>query len=595
MVSDRLRELAARVVAFARRHRLEDDLEAEMAAHLDLAADEHERRGVPPAEARRLALAAFGGRDSAREAHRDARGLPLLEQAWLDLRYAFRMLARAPGFTAVAVASLALGIGLNTAIFSVVDGVLLRRAPVDALDRTVIVWETDRGSGTVREPASVPDFLDYQARATTLESLGALTALERNVTPPAGDPVRVAALGATHEVLDMAGIPPVAGRLFSDQDDRPGAARVALISDALWTRLYGRRPDIVGTAIRLDDQPYDIVGVMPDVSDFGVLQILGAAAYARAFADRGTRVRVDVWVPFQPDPVALPRETHPIFMIGRLGPGVTVEASQAELAGIAADLEAEYPRANRARGVHLEPLGDVVFGPVRPALLLLWAAVGLVLLVAAVNVANLLLARGTARQREVAIRAALGGGGWRLARQFMVETTLLTAIAAAAGVALAYGGLALLVAQAPPDIPRLDEVAIDLRVLAVTAGVSVLVGLAFGIVPTLQALRVDPQSTLRGEAGRGTAGSQRGSRVRSVLVVAETALAVLLVAGAGLVIRSFWTLTSVDAGFSAAGVLKAEYQLPRSRYPADFRVFPDFKEQHAFNRALLERVARLPG
>lgn len=591
---ERLHDLAARLSTIGRRARLERELDAEMAAHVEMAVDELVAQGVPPAEARRRALARFGGRDAAREAHRDARGLPLLDQAMSDLRYTARMLRRAPGFTAVAVISLALGIGLNTAIFSVVDGVLLRRAPVDDLAGTAIVWETDRQTGTTREPASVPDFLDFRERTRTLDRLGAIVAVESNLTPPTGDPIRIAALGVTHEVLRMSGLRPIAGRLFTAADEQPGAGHVVLISESLWAQNFNRRPDAVGGVLHLDGQPYEVAGIVPDTSDFGVLQILGAAAYSRSFADRGTRVRVDAWLPFVADTEALPRDTHPIFLVGHLAPGQTMGAAQAELAGIASALEAQYP-SNRGRGVFVEPLGDVVFGPVRPALLVLWAAVGLVLLVAAVNVANLLLARGTARQREVAVRAALGAGGWRLARQFMVETTVLTLVAASIGVALAYGGLALLVAQAPPDIPRLDQVTIDLRVLGLTAGVSILVGLVFGIVPTLQALRVDPQTTLKGESTRGTAGSRGGTMVRAALVVAETALAVLLVVAAGLLIRSFWQLSSVDAGFRSAGVLKAEFQLPRSRYPVDFSVFPNFKEQHAFNAALLEKVAALPG
>lgn len=512
----------------------------------------------------------------------------------LDLRYAIRTLGRTPGFTTVAVASLALGIGLNTAIFSVVDGVLLRSAPIEALEQTMMVWETDRNTGTAREPASVPDYLDFRDRSRTFDVLATVVPVERNLTPPGGDPIRLAALASTHELLPMLGVEPVLGRTFTAEEDRRGGPRVALISEALWDRVYQRSPAVTGQTLRLDDVPYQILGVVPDASDFGVLQILGAAAYQRSFADRGTRVRVDVWLPLQPDPGTLPRDTHPNFMIGRLAPGVTVEAAQTEMAAIAADLEAAYP-SNLGRGVFVEPLSEVVFGPVRPALMVLWAAVGLVLLVACVNVANLLLARGTARQREVAIRTALGSGGWRLARQFMVETTLLTLVASAAGVALAYAGVALLVAQAPADVPRLGSVGIDLRVLALTAGASVLVGLIFGIVPTLQALRVDPQATLKGESGRTATGSRAATHVRSTLVVAEMALAVLLVIGAGLLIRSFWHLSAVDTGFAAEGVLKAEYQLPASRYPAGFDTFPDFKEQHAFTRALLERVAALPG
>jgi putative ABC transport system permease protein len=591
---DRVREVVARVGGWLRRDELERDFEEEVASHLAMAADELERGGASPEEARRQARARFGGRDSVREQHRDARGLPIVDQTLLDLRYAFRMLRRAPGFAAVAVASLGAGIGLNTAIFSVVDGVLLRRAPVEDLDRLVMVWETDRVTGTTREPASFPDYLDFQERASTFSALAAVIADERNLTSASGDPVRLAALGVTGGLLPMLGVRPTLGRPFLPREALAGAPNVVLISESVWSREFDRTPDVVGRTVRLDDVPYEIVGVVPDATDFGVLQILSRAAYSRSFADRGAPVRVDVWTPLQATPETLPRSTHPIFVVGRLAPRATVATAQAELAEIAAGLEAGYPE-NAGRGVFVEPLGDVVFGPVRPALLVLWGAVGLVLLVACVNVASLLLARGTARAREIAIRAAIGSSAWRLARQFAVETTLITLIAAGLGVALAHVALVVLVAQAPADIPRLDGVGIDVRVLGLTAAVSILVGLTFGLVPTLQALRVDPQTTLKGEAGRSVTGGRGTARAREALVIAEMALAVVLVAGAGLLIRSVWELRQVDAGFSTAGVLKAEYQLPRSRYPVDFEAFPNFAEQHAFTRTLLERAATMPG
>lgn len=594
MALDGVREALARIAACCRRDRLDRDFEDELAAHLALAADAHESRGVPPDEARRLAGASFGGRDSARERQRDARGLPWVDQALLDLRYAVRMLRRAPGFTFVTVASLGLGIGLNTAIFSVVDGVLLRRAPVDDLASLMVVWETDRNTGTTREPASWPDYLDFEAGAATFSALGAVMAEERNLTPAHGDPVRLAALSTTAGFLPMLGIEPLVGRTFRPEDTTAGGPNVVLISETLWTREFNRDPGVVGRLVRLDDVSYEIVGVMPVAADFGVLQILGQAAYSRSFADRGARVRVDVWLPLQATAETLPRSTHPIFVLGRLAPGATAEAAQTELAAIAADLETAH-RENAGRGAFVEPLADVVFGPVRPALIVLWGAVGLVLLVACVNVANLLLARGTARGREVAVRAALGAGAGRLARQFAVEAALLTLIASAAGVALAHGALGVLVAQAPPDVPRLDAVTLDVRVLGVTTALSILVGLAFGLVPTLQALHVDPQFAQKGDTGRSATGSRRASRVREVLVVAEMALAVILVAGAGLLIRSVWELRQVDAGFTTSGVLKAEYQLPPSRYPVRLEVFPDFAEQHTFTRELLRQAAALPG
>ncbi|MGH9314291.1 MAG: ADOP family duplicated permease, partial [Vicinamibacterales bacterium] len=290
-----------------------------------------------------------------------------------------------------------------------------------------------------------------------------------------------------------------------------------------------------------------------------------------------------------------PRDTHPLFVLGRLAPSATHRSAQEEMTAITADLERAYREANDARGAFVEPMRDVVFGPVRPALLVLLGAVGLVLLVACVNVANLLLARGAGRRREIAVRMALGASGGRLARQFFTETVLLTLTAAAAGTALAFVALRSLLAIAPPGVPRLSAIALDLRVLAVTLGVSVAVGLAFGIFPVLQAWRVDPQATLRGESGRGGSGGRERSRLRGALVVAELALAVVLLAAAGLLIKSFWRLQQVDAGFTADHVLKAEYQLPSSRYPVDFRRWPDFKEIHAFSDALLRRTEALPG
>jgi putative ABC transport system permease protein len=512
-----------------------------------------------------------------------------------DLRFALRQLAADRGFAVVAILTLALGIGANTAIFSVVDGVLLRPAPVADLDRLAMVWETDRNTGTTREPASIPDFLDFKERSRTFESLGGLIAAELNLAPASGEPVRLAGLQVSHDLLPMLGIHPVIGRHFTPDEDRANGPRVVLISASLWERSLGRDPNVVNSTIRLNEQPYTIVGIVRDAADFGVLQLLTRAAYSRSFADRGTRVRVDVWAPLQPDPQAYPRSTHPLFVLGKLAPSATHASAQEEMTAITADLERLYKDANDARGAFVEPMREVVFGPVRPALLVLLGAVGLVLLVASVNVANLLLARGAARAREVAVRMALGAGAVRLARQFLTETVVLSLTAGAAGVGLAFLGLRSLMSVAPPDVPRLHAVTLDLRVLAVALGVSVAVGLLFGIFPVLQALRVEPLGALRGEGGRGSSAGRGRSRLRDALVVAELALAVVLLAGAGLLIKSFWRIQKVDAGFTAEGVVKAEYQLPTSRYPRDFKQWPDFKETHAFTDAVLRRATALPG
>ncbi len=510
-----------------------------------------------------------------------------------DLRYAVRSFLKTPALTAVILLTLALGIGANTAIFSVIDAVLLRPSPLANIDRLAMVWETDRNTSTTREPASFPDYVDFKARSRTFEALAALTADELNLTPDKGDAVRLPVLRMSAGMLPMLGLQPLAGRTFTEDEDRSGGAAVALISESLWERSFGRDPAAVGQTLRLDDRPTVIVGIMPDGADFGVLQILSAAAYSRGFADRGLHTQVDIWTPLQGDPQRWPRSTHPIFVLGRLAPDATLASAQSEMTAIAADLEKAFP-VNVARGVHVEPLSTVVFGPVRPALYILLAAVALVLLVACVNVANLLLARATARAHEAAVRCALGATQARIARQALAETLLLTLAASALGVGLAYAGVRGLVAIAPPDVPRLTLATINVQVLATTLGVAVLVGIVFGLIPTFQARRLDLQSSLTDGSPRGSAGPGR-ARLRSALVVAELTFAVVLVSGAGLLIRSFWTLQHVNPGFQSAGVLKAEYQLPSARYPIDFRKWPDFKEQHAFNAALLQRAAVLPG
>lgn len=510
-----------------------------------------------------------------------------------DLRYAIRSFRKTPALTAVIVVTLALGIGVNTAIFSVIDAVLLRPAPVHDIETLAVVWETDRNTGTSREPASYPDYLDFKARSRTFARLSALMTGEVNLTPDTGDPVRLPLLSMSADALPMLGVQPLVGRTFTTEEDRPGGPGVVLISESLWQRSFGRSPSAVGSTLRLDDRQHIIIGVMPAGADFGVLQILSAAAYSRGFADRGMKTEVDLWAPLQADAQQLPRSTHPLFVLGRLAEGATHAGAQSEMAGVSGDLERAYPE-NAARGVNVEPLEAVVFGPVRPALFILLAAVALVLLVACVNVANLLLARATARAQDVAVRAALGATQGRIARQVFAETLLLALAAAVTGIGLAYAGVRALVAIAPPDVPRLSAASINIPVLLTTLGVAIAAGLAFGLLPALQVRRLNLQSSLAGASGRTSAGPGR-TRLRSGLVVAELALAVVLVCGAGLLMRSFWTLRHVDPGFETAGVLKAEYQLPGSRYPVDFRRWPDFTEQHTFNAALLQRAAALPG
>jgi putative ABC transport system permease protein len=511
-----------------------------------------------------------------------------------DLRYAARLLRRNPGFAASAILTLTLGIGMTTAIFSVVDAVLLRPVPFPDPDRLVMVWETDRDTGTSHEPGSWPDYVDFQQRSRQIDPFAAVVAGEVTLASDVGEPMRIASLSMTHGFLPLVGVTPLVGRSFSQDDDRVGGPAVMLISERLWDRVFQRDPAVLGRTLRLDDVPRSVIGVVRSGADFGILQILSAADYSRGFADRDPRSQVDVFLPLQADPKELVRDTHPLLLLGRLAPGAAVASAQNELAAIAADLERAYPE-NKARGVFIEPVRSVIFGRTRPALLVLLAAVGLVLLIACVNVANLLLARGTGRRREVAVRAALGAGTPHLARQFIVENLLLTSLSAALGIVVASVALRLLLALAPPEVPRLGSVTIDLRVLLVALLVSTVVGIVFGALPVLQSRRTDLQSALNSEDARGATGSREGAFVRAALVVAEIALAVVLLVGAGLLIKSVWRLQQVDPGFDASGVLKAEFELPESRYPFNFRDWPDIKAIHQFNAALLSRVAALPG
>ncbi|HJX27491.1 MAG TPA: ABC transporter permease, partial [Thermoanaerobaculia bacterium] len=413
------REIWSRLRLWLGREAMEREMDEEMRFHLDQATEKNLRAGMVPAEARRAAMVSFGGVERFKEQSRHEARTRLLEELGQDLRYGVRTLARSPGFTLAAVLTLALGIGANAAVFSVVDGVLLRPVPMDNADRLMMVWQTDRDSGTTREPASIPDFLDLQERSQRFERLAAFQGLEVNLTPTQGEPVRLAALAVSHDFLPMTGIRPFVGRWPRPEDDQPGAPDVALIGEDLWERLFARDPRVVGRTLRLDDQQVTVIGVLPDGSDLGSLQILSAADYSRAFADRGRRVEVEVWMPLRPDVAKDPRSTHPIFILGRLAPGATPDEAQREMSALMAELEAAYPE-NQARGAFIEPFPEVVFGPVRPALLVLLGAVALVLLVACANLGSLLVARGAVRLREMAVRTVLGAGWRRLARQFLV-------------------------------------------------------------------------------------------------------------------------------------------------------------------------------
>jgi putative ABC transport system permease protein len=584
-----IRALLHRLRNTFRRDHANGDIDEEVRFHLAMETEAGLRTGLGPVEAKARAYRAFGGVDRYTEETREERRLPWVDALRQDVRFAWRVLRRSPGYAVVAVATLALGIGANTAIFSVVNGVLLRPLPFAEADRLVMVWETDRASETLHEPGSLPDIRDFQARSRTLESLGGLVAIDVTLTD-ADEATRIGGLAVDDEVVTLLGVRPLLGRTFTAEEAAPGGARVLVLSEGFWRARFGGASSVLGSTLTLDGEPWTVVGVLPAAADLGIAQIHGRADYSAPF--RGPRT--SFWLPLQASVEQYPRQTHPFLTLGRLAAGADIGTAQEELAGIAADLEAAYPE-NEARGVNLEPFDEVVFGPVRPALLVLLGAVGLVLLITCANVANVLLARTLARGREVAVRRALGAPTRSVARQFLVESLLLTGLGTAAGVFLADRGLKMIVAVAPAGIPRLDVATVDGRVLAFTAGIAALVAVAFAMLPVLYARRLDIQRALQTQPGRRVSEGRGGRRFRSALVVAEVALAVSLVIGASLLLRSFWQLRAVDPGFRTGNVLKAEYQLPASRYPMDYSVYPNFPRINSFHAELLREVRALPG
>ena len=494
----------------------------------------------------------------------------MLDSLIRDARLAFRSLRRSPGFSLVTVLTLALAIGATTAIFSVVNAVLLTPLPFADPGSLVMVWENDRLTGTERESSSVPDYFDFRQRNRSFADLAAFSPGEMNLSREEGEPVRASAAAVTHNLTALLGVSPQLGRPILAEEDRPGGEAVALLSDGFWSRGFGRDPAVLGRTLRLDDEPYTVVGVLPAGVDF---------------PDRDT----DLWLPLKIEPTSAPRSRHWIDVVGRLRPGVTVEAAQSDMTAVAAALEEEYSE-NRARGAFVEPLAEVFHGEVRPALLVLFAAVGAVLLIACANVASLLLARGASRVRETAVRAALGARARHLIRRHLAESLILAAAAALFGAPLAAAGTRALLALAPAGVADLGEVGADPRVLAFTLALTASIALFFALVPTLQARRLDLEAALRERASTGGK-----ALLRRLLVVAQMAAALMLLVSAGLLLASLVELQRVDPGFRAAGVLRADFELPRSRYPRDFSVWPRWAEVHRFHRELLEKVEALPG
>jgi putative ABC transport system permease protein len=493
-----------------------------------------------------------------------------MESFWRDVRYGARMLGRSPAFTAVAVLTLALGIGANTAIFSVVHAVLLRSLPYEDADRLVFLTEW---SEQVPEMSfSIANLKDVRDENTVFESLVGYNGQNLILSGENGEAERVNGRQATSGLFATLGKQPIVGRPFSAEEDRPGAEGVVLLGEGFWDRRFGRDPGVVGRRLVLNGEPFTVIGVMP-----GSLH--------------GSWKTVDVFSPLLRLEDRLGGEenrgNHPgIYVTARLKAGVSEETARGEVKAIAARLAERHPKTNARQSMTLETLHEAFVGDLRPALMLLAGAVAFVLLIACANVANLLLARAASRGREIAVRGALGAQRGRLLRQLLTESLILSLLGAVLGVVLAYWGVRGLVASLPANVPRADEIRVDAWVLAFTAGLAALTALFFGLAPAWKVARVDVQDALR-EGGRGTPGPAH-HRVRNTLVVAQVSLALILLVGAGLMLRSFMRVLAADAGFRAGGVLTASLPLPDSR-------FPDAARRAEFVRRLVDGVAAVPG
>jgi putative ABC transport system permease protein len=485
-----------------------------------------------------------------------------------DLRYAFRQLIKSPGFTAVTILTLALGIGACTAIFSVVNAVLLRPLDYPEPARLVVIRETQLPDFP-EFSVSPPNYLDWEKQTKSYENLAAYSGSRINLTGD-GEPQQLIGVKATAHYFDVYGIKPVLGRTFLPEEDAPGKNHVVVLSYPFWQRVFGGTADVVGRPIQLNGEPYTVIGVAP--LGFGIAS------------------KVDAWMPMAFDPKETAndnRGAHYLNVAGRLRPGVTVAQAEAELKVLAAQLATQYPDSNKGWGIFLMPLQDYSVRDVRAVLYTLLGAVGCVLLIACANIANLLLARATARHREISIRAALGASRARLVRQLLTESVLLALCGGLAGMLLARWGLDALLALAPANLPRVADIHLDAGVLAFSLALSVLTGLVFGIAPAWLAARADVNEALKQGSRGSTEGGARG-RLRSALVVLEVTFALMLLGGAGLLARSFMQLTHVDSGFTPENATVLRLSLPQKKY-----ALPE--QQTAFADTLLERVKTLPG
>jgi len=564
-----------RLFRFPRRsdRQIDREIDDELAFHIDMVAAELVAEGVPPHEARDRARRQFGNVDRARLAlraderviERDRRRADLGHELQHDLTFAARQLRRSPTFALVAILTLGLGIGATTAIFSVVDGVLLRPLPYPQADRLVRLFQLDAQS--TRDDATPANFFDWHERNRSFERLAFFQYFGHDVQGAAGETISINSWLVSEDYFAVLGVAPRLGRIFRPEEFRPGAAAVAIISTSLWQQRFGADPAVLGRKEILDGVAHTIIGVMPVSFQFPERRYIWAP---KILSEEDKRDRASTY----------------LGVVGRLRPGVTIQAAGDDMSRIARELAATYPSTNAKVGVQVASVPDELLGSVRPALLVLLGAVICVLLVACANVANLLLARGSDRRREFAIRAALGAGRTRLARQMITESAVLAALGCAVGLVLGKWGITLLLALTPATLPRTEEIALDGRVLLFTLGATLATALLFGLAPVRTFSRPDLHDAVR-EGGRGTSASRGRLRLRGVLIVSEIALALVLLVGSGLLIRSFMTLVRVDPGFSPAKRAMVQVFLYDLYEKAELRA--------GFMRDALEQMKAVPG
>jgi predicted permease len=555
------RIIQRRVHALLHGSSADTELQREIEIHIQQLTKEAVAAGMTEGEARAMALREFGPVDRIQEKCRETRRVNWIQDFAQDFLYGVRMVRESPGFTAVAVLTLALGIGANTAIFSIVDAVLLRSFPYPDANQLVVMFDVPLKRPDTLSGISYRDFRECREQNNVLSEMAGNTFHDLTLTG-AGEPSIVNTADVTPEIFSLLHATPLAGRTLVAEDGKPGAAAVAVVSESLWRNRFGADPGLIGQSIALDMRSFTVVGILP-----------------ASFRYPDGAPRQDVWISVMQDPLFGPLTARPgvrlLRVIGRLKPGVSLAKAQAEMNTVGARLAKEYPAEDSGLTIRVKPYREVVVGNVKPALVILLSAVGLLLLMACANVANLLLSQATSRGREIAVRIALGASRGRIVRQLLTESALLGLLGGLAGVILAAGAVRILQPFLPPEVVQISSIHVDGRVLVFALGLSVAATLGFGLAPALLATASNLQASIK-EGGERT-GQRGGRRVRNFLAVAEISLAMVLLVGGGLLIRSFALVTSVNPGFDPKNVIEAEISLPQFQYstPQQWRAFAD--------------------